>query len=179
MKAKAFRSLVLVPGLLAGLAVPAARAQEGPGPVDRMLSPEAREAFVAATRNAELWKFAQADAAAYMKKMGVHVPEDIGVAFLDMRRFGDTVQFDRPGELFGMYCPPERTWFSECAKVIRACDKVTTCVRVEFGIGGWTCVEFGEVEKNCAYVCEQFIWDEKYVPATRPFYPPLPRALGR
>jgi hypothetical protein len=178
MKAKAFRSLVLVPGLLAGLAVPA-RAQEGPGPLDRLLTREAREAFVAAARDPELWRFAQEDGAAFMRKMGAGVPDDIDVAFLDMRRLGDTVQFARPGELFETYCPPERTWFSECAQVVRACDKKTTCVRVEWGPGGWYCAEIAEVEVNCAYVCEQFIWDERYVPATRPPFPPLPRAPGR
>jgi hypothetical protein len=178
MKAKAFRSLLLVTGLLAGRAVPA-RAQEVPGPLDRLLSPEAREAFVAATRNPELWKFAQEDGSLYLKKMGAPVPGDIHVAFLDMRRFGDIVQFDRPGERFETYCPPERTWFSECAKIIRACDKVTTCVRVELGVGGWRCTEVAEIETNCAFVCEQFIWDDKYVPATRPPFPPLPRALAR
>ena len=172
MKAKAFRSLLMTAGLLAGLAVPA-RAQEGP-PLDRLLSPQAREAFVAATRDPELWRFAQEDGATYMKKMGVVVPDDITVAFLDMRRFGDTVQFDRPGELFDMYCPPERTWFSECNKIVRACEKVTTCVRVEWGPGGWHCAAVAEIDANCAFVCEQFIWDEKYVFATRPPFPPLP-----
>jgi hypothetical protein len=91
------------------------------------------------------------------------------VAFLDQLQGGDWIGFRRPGELLQEYCPPERVWWRMCRKVIRVCESVETCVPV--ATGGCTLVK---VEKNCAFVCEEFAWEATFTLATRPPFPPRP-----
>ena len=165
---------------LAALAAPIApaRAQE-PTALDRFLTPPAREAFAAAAQDPRQWALALEAPVAFLKKHGVELPPGVDVAFFDMRRFGDRLELQRPGDLFDVYCPPERTWFSECARIVRACESTETCVQYQLGPHGVQCVEVGHVNLNCNFVCEEFAWDDRYLLATRPPFPPQPRPAAR
>jgi hypothetical protein len=138
-------------------------------PLDGFLTDPVRKAFAVAARNPEVWTVALGDPAGYLASRGIEVPRDLGVTFLDSLRGGDWIGFKRPGEVLEMYCPPERAWWGECRKIIRVCDTVDTCI--PDGSGGCTVVK---VEKNCAFVCEESIWDPTFSIGNRPPFPPLP-----
>lgn len=161
-------SLLLALAALPLLAV-SARAGDDTFPIDGFLTPPVRKAFAVAGREPELWEAALRDPVGYLSSRGVEVPEDLSVVFLDQLRGGDWIGFQRPGEELYMFCPPERVWWHECRKIIRVCESVERCV--PDGSGGCTLVK---VEKNCAFVCEESIWDETFNLATRPPFPPLP-----
>ncbi len=63
-----------------------------------------------------------------------------------------------------MYCPPQRTWWSWCRQVMRVCEKRTVLVDGEAT----------EVEVNCYFVCQEWIWEPEFTLPTRPPFPPLP-----
>ena len=163
------RSLLLALVALPLLAVPAQAGDETTFPLDGFLTTPVRKAFAVAAREPELWSFALREPERYLASRGIEVPEDLGVAFLEQLRGGDWIGFSRPGEELEVFCPPERAWWMECRKIIRVCETVETCV--PDGTGGCTLVK---VEKNCAFVCEESIWDETFTLRTRPPFPPFP-----
>ena len=162
------RTLLLALVVMPLLAVPARAGEEPPFPIDGFLTKPVRKAFAVAARDPELWSFALRDPGGYLASRGIEVPENLGVAFVDSLRGGDWIGFQRPGEELEMFCPPERVWWRECRKIIRVCDTVDVCI--PDGNGGCTLVK---VEKNCAFVCEESIWDEQFTLFTRPPFPPL------
>jgi hypothetical protein len=130
------------------------------------LTKELRTAFEEAARDDDLWGEAKADPDRYLEHRGVPPSDQFSVAFLDVEREGDTVRFLGGGgvSLLEMYCPPQRTWWSWCRKVMRVCEKRTVLVDGEAK----------EVDVNCYFVCEESIWEPEFTLPTRPPFPPLP-----
>jgi hypothetical protein len=174
--------LALMAGLLAGIGSPLS-AQEPP-PLDRFLSPEVREAFAAAASHDELWQKATLDGEAYLRARGVEIPRDLSVSFLNVQRQGDWTIWSDGGfaPLFEMYCPPVRTWWQECRKLMRVCEsrKVAICKATTNPDPKDPCYPkestVEDIEVNCYTVCEQSIWEPEM---TLPIRPPFPPMLSR
>ena len=150
------------------LAGPARAGDLPPFPIDDFLTPPVRKAFAVAARSPELWQEALGNPTGYLASRGIEVPRDLSVAFVEQLRGGDWIGFQRPGEMLTFFCPPERQWWQNCRKVIRVCDEDEVCV--DDGQGGCILVK---VERNCAFVCEESIFDEHFTLFTRPPFPPL------
>lgn len=171
--------LTLIAGLLAGLGS-SLSAQEAP-PLDRFLSPEVREAFAVAGKRDELWQIASRDGERYLRERGIEVPKDLDVAFLNVQRQGDWMIWSDGGfaPLLEMYCPPERTWWQECRKVMRVCEtrKVAFCKDTTRPDPQDPCFPkesvVEDVDVNCYTVCEQSIWEPELTLPIRPPFPPV------
>jgi hypothetical protein len=141
-----------------------------PPALDRFATIEVRKAFSDAARDRRLWDVATLDGEAYLRERGVEVPADLSVTFLNVERGGDLVRFSghRFEPRLDFYCPPERMWWQECARIMRVCDTEQVAVRRGDDI------VIVEIETNCYFVCEQSIWEERFTPTIRPPFPPLP-----
>jgi hypothetical protein len=131
------------------------------------LSQGIRAAFVDAVQDEKLWVEARDDTHRFLQARGVEVPTDLTITFLDQMREGDWIKYlgPRGTSILSVYCPPEKTWWDQCSKVVRACE-----TRI-MDIDG----ELAQVEVNCYFVCEQFIWEERLPLPQRPPWPPIPR----
>ena len=166
--------MVVVCLAAASLASNAATAGEDgpPTAIERVLTPQVREAFAKAALEPGLWEEATRDSRKYLAGLGIEIPPDAGVSFLDYDRRGDWVLFRGAGfnPLLEAYCPPARVWWNECRKIIRACDQKTVAIKDRRG----QVVSLVTVDTNCHFVCEQSIWEESFELPTRPPFPPLP-----
>jgi hypothetical protein len=130
------------------------------------LSQEIRAAFVEAAQDERLWTEAREETHRFLRAREIEIPIGITITFLDQLRDGDWIKYlgPRGSSILSIYCPPERAWWAQCSKIVRACEtKIVT-------ING----EPKEVESNCYFVCEQFIWEEQLSLPQRPPWPPLP-----
>ena len=174
-----FARSCLAAAVLSGLA-PVAGAQEKTA-VERAFSPAVREAFAEAARDERLWELATRDGEAYLRERGIELPPDISLSFLNLERQGDWIFWSGPGHapVLDMYCPPTRTFWSQCAKVGRACEKKTVayCQATQNPTPGDPCFPdqtvVTEVDTNCYFVCDRFIWEPEFTLTTRPPFPPL------
>jgi hypothetical protein len=179
-RSTSYTKMLLAAGLLAGTASTAAT-QEPPR-LDGFLSPAVREAFAAAAGHDELWQMATRDGEAYLRERGVEVPPDLSVSYLNVQRQGDWVIWadGRFAPLLEMYCPPTRTWWQECRKVMRVCEtkKILFCRPTTSPDPKDPCYPKesaeAEIEVNCHTVCESSIWDKEFTLPTLPPFPPLP-----
>src|SRR5215470_7154158 len=128
-------------------------------PLDGFLTPPVREAFSVAAGDPERWALATRDAGAYLAEQGIEVPRDLGVDFLDLTRRGDWLRFSRFAEALDFYCPSDRMWWQECRKIMRVCESEEVCIPASKPTDPCTLVK---VEKNCAFVCEESVWDERF-----------------
>ena len=130
------------------------------------LTEELRTAFAEAAGDEGLWGQAKEDPDRYLEGRGVPLSETFSVAFLDVEREGDMIRYLGAGglTLLEMYCPPERVWWSFCRKVMRVCEKRTVIINGEPK----------EVDANCYFVCEEWIWESEFTLPTRPPFPPFP-----
>jgi hypothetical protein len=173
------RTLSLAVPLLAALAPPLA-AQEPPR-LDGFLTPAVREAFDAAAREDDLWKLATRDGESYLRERGVEIPPDLSVSFLNVQRQGDWMTWadGRFAPLFEMYCPPVRTWWQECGKIMRVCESrtVAICKNTSTPDPKDPCfpreTSLETVDLNCYSVCERSIWEKEFTLPTRPPFPPV------
>ena len=172
--------LLCAAGILAAGISPA-RAQEPPR-LDTFATPEVREAFAAAAREPKLWEMATRDGEAFLRERGIEVPRDLSVSYLNVQRQGDWMiwQDGDFAPLLEMYCPPVRTWWQECRKIMRVCETKTVryCKVTSQPDQNDPCypkeTAEAEVEANCHFVCEASIWEKEFTPAIRPPFPPFP-----
>jgi hypothetical protein len=130
------------------------------------LTREIREAFAEAVHDQELWTQARDDTQSFLRAREIEITSGATITFLDQVREGDWLKYLGAGakSILEMYCPPTRTWWNECAKIARVCETRTVEVKGELV----------QIEVDCYFVCERFIWEEELTLPQRPPWPPIP-----
>jgi hypothetical protein len=135
--------------------------------IEALLTREIRSAFESAAQDETLWEEAKRNTREFLRSRNIEIPAGVTVTFLEVEHEGDQLRYLGAAEMpmLEMYCPPTKVWWHECRKIARVCNIQTT---IDFN------GELQTVERDCHFVCEEFIWDPELTLTKRPPWPPIP-----